>query len=87
MSAIGMPGLPAADGINTLDLPFAHIGMVTGEDVIFPEVFRLLAIKGVDTVLAPYAAQEDWEVKTGLLERGGGEPYQPGCGQCRDPGR
>ena len=59
----------AADGINTLDLPFAHIGMVTGEDVIFPEVFRLLAIKGVDTVLAPYAAQEDWEVKTGLLER------------------
>lgn len=57
------------DEINTLDLPFAHVGLVAGEDAVYPEVFRLLALKGVDTVLAPYAAQEDWEMTTGLLER------------------
>ena len=57
------------DGINTLDLPFAHVGLLTGEDVVYPEAFRLLALEGVDTVLVPYAAQEDWEITTGLLER------------------
>ena len=57
------------DEINTLDLPFAHVGLLTGEDVVYPEAFRLLALEGVDTVLVPYAAQEDWEITTGLLER------------------
>ena len=59
------------DEINTLDLSFAHIGLLTGEDVVYPEAFRLLALKGVDTVLLPYAAQEDWEILTGLFERAG----------------
>ena len=57
------------DEINTLDLPFAHVGMLTGEDVVYPEAFRLLALEGVDTALVPYCAQEDWEILTGLFER------------------
>ena len=57
------------DEINTLDLPFAHVGLLTGEDVVYPEAFRLLALEGVDTALVPYCAQEDWEITTGLFER------------------
>ncbi len=57
--------------VEVLELPFARVGLVCGSDAIYPETFRLLAIQGADTVIVCFAAQEPWELKTGLLERAG----------------
>lgn len=57
------------DEFVTIDLPFGRLGMVTGGDTVYPEVFRMLAIKGCEVVAVPFAAQEAWELRTGLVER------------------
>ena len=48
---------------------FGKIAIVVGDDSIYPELFRLAAIKGADLVLVPGHMQERWEHETGLLER------------------
>lgn len=58
-----------ADTINTLQLPDAHVALLSGDDAIYPEVSRLLAMRGVDLLLLPCAPQEAWELRTGLVER------------------
>ena len=57
------------DDFITVDLPFGRLGLVAGTDSIYPEVFRMLAIAGAEVVAVPFAAQEVWELKTGLVER------------------
>jgi len=55
--------------IEIADTAFGRIGLVVGEDAIYPEVFRLLAMAGVDLVAISGHVQERWELDTGLLER------------------
>ena len=57
------------DEIQSLQLGDAHVAVLNGDDAIYPEVGRLLAMRGVDLVLLPCAPQEDWELRTGLVER------------------
>lgn len=57
------------DEVVTVDLPFGRLGLVTGADVIYPEMFRVIAMQGADVVAVPFAAQEAWELRTGLVER------------------
>jgi len=58
-----------ADKFETLDLPFGRVGLVTSDDSIYPEMFRLLAFAGVEVAFVPVAPLERWELKTGLVER------------------
>jgi predicted amidohydrolase len=53
-----------------LDLPWGRVALVVGGDTIYPETFRLAALKDVEVVAAPTEILERWEVDTGLLERG-----------------
>lgn len=55
--------------LSSVETRFGRLGVLAGEDAIYPEVFRLLAIQGVHTVLVPSAFQEQWEFATGLVER------------------
>ncbi|HEY1075378.1 MAG TPA: carbon-nitrogen hydrolase family protein [Fontimonas sp.] len=55
--------------IQTLQLGDAHVAVLSGDDAIYPEVSRLLAIRGVDLLLVPCAPLEAWELRTGLVER------------------
>ena len=55
--------------VETIDLPFGRIGMTTSDDSIYPEMFRLLAMEGVEIAISPVAPLEKWELKTGLIER------------------
>jgi nitrilase len=58
-----------ADGFATIDTPFGRIGLVGGDDGLFPEAFRLLALTGAQIAIAPVTPLESWELRTGLLER------------------
>lgn len=55
--------------LQTLRLGDAHVAVLNGDDAIYPEVGRLLAMRGVDLLLVPCAPQETWELRTGLVER------------------
>lgn len=59
---------PAA-GFVPVELPFTRLALVTTDDSIYPETFRLLALAGVDTAVVPVEPLEAWELRTGLLER------------------
>jgi len=58
-----------ADDLSTLDLPMGRFGLVVGGDAAIPETFRLLALKDAAVVGVPTRILEEWEVRTGLLER------------------
>ena len=56
-------------GLETLALPDAHVAVLCGDDALYPELGRLLAMRGVDLLLVPCAPLEAWELRTGLVER------------------
>jgi predicted amidohydrolase len=58
-----------ADRFEALDLPFARVAVITADDSIYPETFRLLAMAGVEVAVVPMQPLEAWELRTGLLER------------------
>jgi predicted amidohydrolase len=57
------------DQFTSCDLGFARVAVITSDDSIYPETFRLLAMAGVEVVAVPLSPLEDWELATGLLER------------------
>ncbi len=57
------------DEFVSLDLPLGRVAVVTSDDSLYPETFRLLALAGVAVALVPLSPLEDWELQTGLLER------------------
>lgn len=57
------------ENIQTLETPFGCLALLSGADIYYPEVFRVLAIKGVEVVAIPYQHRDRWELQTGLLER------------------
>lgn len=58
-----------AQGFESVELPFGRLAVMTSDDSIYPESFRLLAMAGVDTAVVPLEPVEAWELRTGLLER------------------
>jgi predicted amidohydrolase len=57
------------DRIESLELADTHVAVLNGDDAIYPELGRLLAMRGVNLLLVPCAPQESWEMRTGLVER------------------
>ncbi len=55
--------------LNFHNSPWGKIGLVVGGDSIYPEIFRLQALNDVDIVICPTHIEEEWEIKTGLIER------------------
>ena len=53
----------------TLDLPWGRLGLVAGNDAIYPETFRLLALQDVEVTAVSTQILEAWEASLGLLER------------------
>lgn len=58
-----------ADEFISLELPFGRLAVLTSDDSIYPETFRLLAMSGVEVAAVPLSPLEDWELHNGLLER------------------
>jgi nitrilase len=57
------------DEFQSMETPFGRLAVLSSDDSIYPETFRLLAMQGVETVLLPLSPLEQWELSTGLLER------------------
>lgn len=55
--------------INSTQRTDAHVAVLSGDDAMYPEISRLLAMRGVDLLLVPCAPLEAWELLTGLVER------------------
>ncbi len=69
-----MPGTPpgppsTASGSTSSPSPWGRLALVTGDDALYPEVFRLAAIADADAVAVPFTPAEDWELALGLPER------------------
>jgi nitrilase len=62
-------GASRADVFHSIETPLGRIALVAGDDGLFPEAFRLLAMTGAQIAIAPVSPLESWELKTGLLER------------------
>jgi len=58
-----------SDEVVTLALPFARVALMTTDDSIYPEAFRLVALAGAEVVAVPLEPLQRWELQTGLLER------------------
>ena len=58
-----------AERFEVLDTPHGRLAVVTSDDSIYPESFRLLAMAGAEVALVPLSPLEHWELSTGLLER------------------
>ena len=58
-----------ADAVQVADTTFGRVAVVHSCDAIYPETFRLAALQGASTVLVPAQPLEDWECRTGIIER------------------
>ena len=57
------------DGVETADVAWGRIGLVAGNDAIYPETFRLLVLQDTEVVAVSTQILEVWESKLGLRER------------------
>ena len=57
------------DEVNVFDAEWGRVAIVVGNDAIYPETFRLAALKDVEVVAVPTMILEKWEVEHGFKER------------------
>lgn len=57
------------DEVNVFDAEWGRVALVIGNDAIYPEAFRLAALKDVEVVAVPTLILEKWEVELGFKER------------------
>jgi predicted amidohydrolase len=57
------------DEVNVFDAEWGRVAIVVGNDAIYPETFRLAALKDVEVVAVPTMILEKWEVDLGFKER------------------
>jgi predicted amidohydrolase len=55
--------------VEIASLPWGKLGLIVGDDAIYPETFRLYALAGAEVIALPMHALEPWETRTGLIER------------------
>lgn len=57
------------DELTVVDLPWGRCALLTGDDSVYPELVKVLALQGVHLLLLPFDCQESWENNFGLLSR------------------
>ncbi len=57
------------DEMTVFDAEWGRVALVIGNDAIYPETFRLAALKDVEVVAVPTLILEKWEVELGFKER------------------
>lgn len=57
------------DEVNVFDAEWGRVALVIGNDAIYPETFRLAALKDVEVVAVPTLILEKWETELGFKER------------------
>jgi deaminated glutathione amidase len=57
------------DEVNVFDAEWGRVALVIGNDAIYPETFRLAALKDVEVLAVPTLILEKWEAELGFKER------------------
>ncbi|MEH6609568.1 MAG: carbon-nitrogen hydrolase family protein [Halioglobus sp.] len=63
------PWMTTGDHLSTIDLPWGRLAMITGDDMVFPEVAKVAALQGAHLLVAPVMLQELWEESFGWRSR------------------
>lgn len=53
----------------TADLPWGRVAIFIGDDFWYPELVKVAALRGVQTLLVPFDCQEAWESQLGVVNR------------------
>jgi len=67
--AEGFDWLTTGNSIETIDLPQGRFAMLVGHDSRYPELARVMAIRGVDVIAIPFDLTEKTELTHGLVDR------------------
>jgi predicted amidohydrolase len=57
------------DDVSLIDMPWGRCALLAGDDSVYPELVKVLALQGVHVLLLPFDCQESWENNFGLLSR------------------
>jgi predicted amidohydrolase len=63
------PWMTTGEGLSTVDMPWGRLALITGDDMLFPELVKVAALKGALVLAAPLRLQEPWEERFGLRSR------------------
>ncbi len=58
-----------AEELVVLDSAVGRLALLVADDGLYPEAVRLAAIAEAEVVALPFTALEEWELRTGLVER------------------
>ena len=58
-----------ADEVTIVETTLGRLALLVGDDGIYPEAARLCALVEAEVVALPFTVLEDWELRTGLVER------------------
>ncbi|QBY04542.1 carbon-nitrogen hydrolase family protein [Thalassotalea sp. HSM 43] len=58
-----------ADELKICRLPWGNVALLTGDDVCYPELAKVAALKGAHAIVCPIDIQQAWEADYGLLSR------------------
>ncbi len=64
-----VPELTLADELRLVDMPWGRLALLSGHDLLFPEVVKVAAIRGAQVLAVPCAFQQDWERDFALPSR------------------
>ena len=63
------PEMNLAAGLQLVDMPWGRLAILSGHDLLFPEVVKVAAIRGAQVLAVCCAFQQDWERRFALLSR------------------
>ncbi len=63
------PWMVTGDNLEPVDMPWGRLAMITGDDMVFPELVKVAALQGAHVVAASVSLQESWEEAFGLRSR------------------
>lgn len=57
------------DRFELVELPWGRLALFAGDDLVFPELAKVAALRGAHAIAAPLSLQEPWEEAYGLRSR------------------
>lgn len=67
--ALGYEWVTLGDSVETVDMPWGRFAMLVGHDSTYPELARVIAIRGVDVIAIPFDLKEKTEITHGIVDR------------------
>jgi predicted amidohydrolase len=63
------PWMEQGSELLPVDLPWARLALLAGDDTVFPELVKVAALQGCHVLVTPLQLQEPWEERFGLRSR------------------